>query len=238
MTLTICAVFAHPDDESFGVAGTLAGYAALGIRTALFCATRGEAGLTHGLADSPQALAALRTAELACAGRAMGLADLTLLDFPDGEGATWDQAALAVRLAAELRRLVPAVVITFDAAGVTRHPDHMALHEVTRQVVMRSGKELGIRRLYYQVVTCSREASPEGPSLACVPPESVDITVNTRTFEAAKRRALRCHGSQADDTAHLLDQPDGSLNCEHYVLGWSADGWRPAPGETDLLAGL
>jgi N-acetylglucosamine malate deacetylase 2 len=161
-----------------------------------------------------------------------------LLDFPDGGGATWDQSALAGRLTAELRRLAPAVVITFDAAGVTRHPDHMVLHAVTRQVVIGFGTELGIRRLYYQVVTCPREASPEGPSLACVPPENVEVSVDVRAYEAAKRMALRCHASQAADTAHLLDQPRGSLISEHYILGWSADGWRPAPGETDLLTGL
>jgi N-acetylglucosamine malate deacetylase 2 len=236
--VTVCAVFAHPDDESFGVAGTLAGYAARGISTALICATRGEAGMTQGLADNPQALAAVRTAELACAAQAMGLTDLTLLDFPDGAGATWDRTALTARLSAELRRLAPAVIITFDAAGVTRHPDHMVLHEVTRQVVTGAGAESGIRRLYYQVVICPREASPEGPSLACVPPESVDINIDISSFEGAKRMALRCHSSQAADAAHLLDQPQGSLTCEHYVLGWSVDGWRPTPGETDLLAGL
>ena len=36
-------VGAHPDDESFGPGGTLAKYAADGVRVVYACATRGEA---------------------------------------------------------------------------------------------------------------------------------------------------------------------------------------------------
>src|SRR5215208_3378817 len=44
MTKTILAVLAHPDDESFGLGGTLALYASKGYDTYLICATGGEAG--------------------------------------------------------------------------------------------------------------------------------------------------------------------------------------------------
>ncbi len=236
--LTLCIVFAHPDDESFGVAGTVARYAAQGVRTALICTTRGEAGMTGGLADSPGALAALRSAELTCAAGAMGLSDLILFDFVDGQGDSWERAALASAIAGELRRLEADVVVTFDCHGITYHPDHIAVSQVTQQVVTGGDAGPHARRLYYQVVTCPEQASPEGPSLACVPPEAVDVTVDVRDFENAKRAALRCHRTQAADTALMLDQPPGTLTVEQYQLAWAADGWRPALGETDLLAGL
>ncbi|HMD79689.1 MAG TPA: PIG-L family deacetylase, partial [Anaerolineales bacterium] len=41
---TILAVLAHPDDESFGLGGTLALYAQKGYEVYYLCATRGEAG--------------------------------------------------------------------------------------------------------------------------------------------------------------------------------------------------
>ncbi len=44
MTKTILAVLAHPDDESFGLGGTLALYAEKGYDTYYVCATRGEVG--------------------------------------------------------------------------------------------------------------------------------------------------------------------------------------------------
>ena len=40
----LLCVFAHPDDESMGMGGMLARYAAEGVETHLVCATRGERG--------------------------------------------------------------------------------------------------------------------------------------------------------------------------------------------------
>ena len=42
--LKLMCVVAHPDDESLGMGGTLAKYAAEGIETYLITATRGERG--------------------------------------------------------------------------------------------------------------------------------------------------------------------------------------------------
>ena len=194
--------------------------------------------MCNGLAETPAELAAVRSEEFACAARAMGATAFALLDFADGAGQDWDCVALSVRIAAILARWRPAVVITFDKDGVTRHPDHIAVHSVVTGLIAEQGRALGVRRLFYQVVTCPEEASPEGPSIACVSPETVEISVDVGPFEPAKRAALACHRTQAADTALLLDQPPGSLRTEHYQLAWSADGWRPGRGTTDLLAGL
>jgi LmbE family N-acetylglucosaminyl deacetylase len=234
----ICAIFSHPDDESFGVAGSVAFYRARGVRSGLICTTRGAAGMCNGLAETPAELAAVRSAEFACAARTMGAAVYELLDFADGAGQKWDCSELGARLEATLARWRPPVVITFDKDGVTRHPDHLAVHSVVTGLIAAHGQELGVRRLFYQVVTCPEEASPEGPSLACVPLETVDVSVDIAQFEPAKRAALACHRSQATDTAHLLDLPAGSLKVEHYQLAWSADGWRPSGLAADLLAEL
>ena len=73
MTKTILAVLAHPDDESFGLGGTLALYASKGYDTYLVCATRGEVGTVdeehlNGFKD----IAELRTAELNRAAKILG----------------------------------------------------------------------------------------------------------------------------------------------------------------------
>ncbi len=44
MNKRILALFVHPDDETFGVGGTLAKYAEAGAEIVLVCATRGERG--------------------------------------------------------------------------------------------------------------------------------------------------------------------------------------------------
>src|SRR5581483_3868913 len=82
---TLLAVFAHPDDESYLCGGTLARYAAAGVRIVLLCATRGAAGeiADTGLA-SPETLAGVREAELRAAASLLGVAEVRLLDYPDG----------------------------------------------------------------------------------------------------------------------------------------------------------
>jgi LmbE family N-acetylglucosaminyl deacetylase len=194
--------------------------------------------MCNGLANSPSELAAVRSEEFACAALAMGAETFELLDFVDGAGQDWDCAALRARLEALLARWRPPVVITFDKDGITRHPDHVAVHTVVTDLIREHGRDLGVRRLFYQVVVCPEEAAPDGTSFCCVPLETVDLSVDTAQFEDVKRAALACHRSQAADTEQLLGLPAGSLTAEHYVLAWSADGWRARAGESDLLAGL
>ena len=236
--ITLLVITAHPDDEAFGMAGVLAKYAAAGVRTALICATRGEAGQAAGLAETREALAALRSAELRCSAATLGVGELVLLDYPDGGAAGWDLVALAGELAAHIRRIGPDAVITFDDQGITRHPDHHAVHAAVREALESPPDRLGVRRLFYQVLTCPEAASPEGPGLACVAPEAVDVTVDIAAFEPVKRAALACHRTQLADVQGMLDRPAGSLAEEHYVLAWAAEGWRPRAGAADLLAGL
>jgi len=67
--LTLMAVFAHPDDESFGTGGTLARYGAdPDVRVILICATRGEAGeISDSRLATPERLGEVRERELRCA---------------------------------------------------------------------------------------------------------------------------------------------------------------------------
>jgi LmbE family N-acetylglucosaminyl deacetylase len=142
---TLLAIFAHPDDESFGpVAGTLAKYAAQGVRVHYVCATRGEAGEVdpEQLGTHPN-LAHLRTTELFEAARIMGLAGVYFLGYRDsgmlGSSANDDPLSLhstpldevAQRLAVYMRCVNPDVVITHDQYGWYGHPDHIKCYEAT-----------------------------------------------------------------------------------------------------------
>ncbi|MFH1383295.1 MAG: PIG-L family deacetylase [Chloroflexota bacterium] len=143
-TRTLLFVGAHPDDETFGIGGTLAQYAAAGVKVYYGCATRGEAGVTD-----PEHLKGyatfgdMRWAELQCAARVLGLAGVIHLGYRDsGMSGTEDNKhpeALAAapleqvagRIVKLIRQLKPEVVITFDPLGGYRHPDHIAIHKAT-----------------------------------------------------------------------------------------------------------
>ncbi|RPI34162.1 MAG: GlcNAc-PI de-N-acetylase [Chloroflexota bacterium] len=141
---TLLAVLAHPDDESFGMGGTLALYARRGVQVHLVCATRGEVGeVDEEHMNGYQTIADLRVQELRCAAEKLGLAGVHFLDYRDSGmpgspenlhpkslvQAPLDQAAKDV--AHYIRMLKPQVVITFDPIGGYRHPDHIAVHNAT-----------------------------------------------------------------------------------------------------------
>ena len=81
---TLLSVLAHPDDESFGMGGTLALYAQKGWDVYLVCATRGEVGTVdpHHL-EGFSSIAELREGELRCAAQHLGLKDVFFLDYHD-----------------------------------------------------------------------------------------------------------------------------------------------------------
>lgn len=141
---TLLAVLAHPDDESFGMGGTLALYAQQGADVHLVCATRGEAGDIEAK-DSleHQSVAELRESELRCASEKLGLKDVHFLGYRDSgmAGAQDNQhpralaaapvEKVAVEIGQYIRAIRPQVIVTFDPIGGYKHPDHIAVHQAT-----------------------------------------------------------------------------------------------------------
>src|SRR5262245_54004629 len=126
---TLMGVLAHPDDEALGFGGTFAKYAAEGVETVLVTATRGERGWTGDPLAYPGAweLGRIRERELNRAAAALGIGRVTLLDEMDGELDRCDSALVVARIAAEIRRSRPDVVVTFGPDGAYGHPDHIAI---------------------------------------------------------------------------------------------------------------
>jgi LmbE family N-acetylglucosaminyl deacetylase len=169
----ILAVLAHPDDESFGMGGTLALYAGRGHDVYLLCATRGEAGTVDPeyLRDF-ESIAKLREAELRCAAEKLGLRRVDFLGYrdsgmpdtpenkhPDAQVAhSIDE--VAGRVVRRIREWKPELVLTFDPIGGYRHPDHIHIQRATTLAFERAGDaefhpESGApfepRALYYHV---------------------------------------------------------------------------------------
>ena len=129
--LKLLAVLAHPDDESLGLGGTLAKYAAEGAETYLITATRGEKGW-FGKPDEypgPETLGQIREQELYGAARVLGLKDVVLLDYVDGELDQANPYEIIGQLVTHIRRIRPQVVVTFDPNGLYGHPDHIAISQ-------------------------------------------------------------------------------------------------------------
>jgi mycothiol S-conjugate amidase len=128
----LMTIFAHPDDETFGMAGTLARATANGHPVAVVSATRGEAGeIAYAELATKETLGRVREQELRDAMAAVGVTDVRFLDYIDGRLPEADPAEAVERIVAHLRRFRPDVVVTFPANGGYGHVDHMAIHRLT-----------------------------------------------------------------------------------------------------------
>jgi LmbE family N-acetylglucosaminyl deacetylase len=151
-TRTMLAVLAHPDDETFGMGGTLALYAKHGVDVHLVCATRGEVGeVAPHFLEGFQSIGELREHELRCAAGNLGLAGVHFLDYRDsgmpGSPDNHHPRALVAapldevvaKVTGYIRQLRPQVVLTFDPIGGYRHPDHIAIHQATVKAFYAAG---------------------------------------------------------------------------------------------------
>ena len=140
----LMCVLAHPDDETLGMGGVLAKYAAEGATTAVLTATRGEYGWSGDPATNPgpAALGAIRDGELRAAAKVLGVSDVTFLDYQDGELDQADAAEVTAKIAAAIRRFRPDVVVTFGHDGLYGHPDHIVICQFATAAIVAAS--LGI----------------------------------------------------------------------------------------------
>ncbi len=115
-TLKLMAVLAHPDDESLGTGGSLAKYGSEGVETYVVTATRGERGRYHDGTESPgpEAMGRIREQELLDAADALGVEEVSFLDYMDGDLDRVDPNEAIGKIVQHLRRVRPQVVLTFD----------------------------------------------------------------------------------------------------------------------------
>lgn len=99
------------------------------------CATRGEAGRRDVYADrTVEEFGSVREAELREAARALGVADVVVLGYPEGGVRAWESLAREA-LTGLLRTGAFDVIMTFGPDGISGHADHVAVSDVVTDVV-------------------------------------------------------------------------------------------------------
>jgi LmbE family N-acetylglucosaminyl deacetylase len=225
------AVLAHPDDESLGMGGTLAKYASEGAEVFLLTATRGESGRYCGLPPGdPQhpgsrALAAIREAELRAAAAALGIREVSFLEYQDQHLDLANPREVITAILEHLRRVKPDVVLTFGPDGAYGHPDHIAISQFTTAAIIaaafpafpHSGPDTridaarphAVSKLYYlawpqsawtayQAAFRKLVSTVDGVERQAVPWPDWEITsvIDTRKLWPDVWRAISCHESQ------------------------------------------
>jgi LmbE family N-acetylglucosaminyl deacetylase len=151
----LLAVYGHPDDETFHAGGTLARYAAEGVRVVVLACTRGELGRIVDPAldtlENRMALGDLRMAELGRALAKLGPIEHRWLGYRDSGVAgarensdpqsfcSADVDEATGRVVRIIREVRPQVIVTHNEAGNDGHPDHVRAALVARLAFERAG---------------------------------------------------------------------------------------------------
>ena len=244
-TLRLMCILAHPDDESLGMGGTLAKYAAEGVATYLVTATRGEHGWFGDEKDypGPQALGRIREAELLAAAKALGIREVEFLDYVDGSLDQADPAEAVAKIVGHLRRVRPHIVVTFDPNGAYGHPDHIAICQFTTAAVIAAADSNYARlangraplaphrvsKLYYMAWPKDKFAAYEsvfGELIMNVdgverrttpwPDWAITTLIDTEAHWPAVWQAVTCHQTQLPMYGKLEHLP-----AEHHKGLWS-----------------
>jgi LmbE family N-acetylglucosaminyl deacetylase len=213
------SIQAHPDDQEFSIAGTLAKWARAGCEVYTLCITSGDAGCNDADKDErykPE-LARLREQEQLAAGRVLGVRETIFLRYPDGEL----QHTLALRrdITRVIRRIRPEIVLCGDPTArfygnsYLNHPDHRAAADAACDAVFPSA---GTRLIFPELLH-------EGLDPVAVKRlfmhgnEKPDVWIDISDTIEIKIRALREHKSQIG----------GGEDAEKMMREWAEEAGQP-----------
>jgi LmbE family N-acetylglucosaminyl deacetylase len=235
VTRRLAAVFAHPDDDTYGLSGTLA-LSRGDIEYTVIVATSGEAGtISDPSLATRENLAEVREGEEREALRAAGAqnAAVHFLRYADGGLKDAPREELVTKVASILKEARPEVVVTFGPEGITKHDDHItvgaAATEAFHQAQAGSEGDDAFQRLLYVAIPSSEidrfweslrargeeVGDPEAPFMPRgVPDESITHRVDCTSVLKSKIEALHAHRTQREE----VDQIPEDLQEE--VLGY------------------
>jgi LmbE family N-acetylglucosaminyl deacetylase len=259
--------FAHPDDESMGMGGTLAKYAEHGVETYCLCASRGERGWFGPEEQNPglEKLGQIRTKELESAVKELGMKGLEFLGCIDGEVDQADPGEIISRIVAHIRSIRPQVVVTFPPDGNYGHPDHIAIGQFTSAAIVCAADATykdpeslpahRVQKLYYMVDAESfvNLVAPYMGDMTFPVDDQLRAEVAWKEWMVTTRidmaeychtawRAIQCHQSQLPSLGALAEMHEDAAAAVLAMQGTFYRAFSLVNGgrklETDLFEGI
>ncbi len=195
------SIHAHPDDQEFTVAGTLAKWARAGCEVTSVILHSGDGGSNDPAHDESYkpTLAAIREKEQSAANQKIGVIRTIFLHLPDGE--LESTVAIRKELTKIIRTHKPEAVVTGDPQavfygnGYINHPDHRAAAQLATYAVFPSS---GSRLVFADLLSEGYEPH-NVKRLYLHGPEKPDTWVDISQEIEIKIEALKEHKSQLKD---------------------------------------
>jgi len=210
----VISIHAHPDDQDFTVAGTLAKWVKAGCEVVSVIITSGDSGSNDPSkgADYKPKLARLREDEQRAANEVLGIQHTVFLGYPDGELVATLQLRKAITQL--IRKYKPDTVVSGDPSGwfygneYINHPDHRAAAEAATYAVFPSA---GSRLIFPDLLAEGYEPH-DVRRLYVHGNEKPDTWVDISDTVGLKIQALKKHVSQKD--THDVDK---------LILDWAQE---------------
>ena len=231
----VMGIWPHPDDEAYLSAGLMARMTDAGRPVTVLTLTRGEKG-TSDPADYDQPhFAAHRERELRASLAEVGVHDVRVVGYRDGECDLVDAEAAISRIADVIASVGPDLLVTFGPDGITGHRDHRTVSAWVTEAWRRIG---GTELLYatmsddfvarhadlHDRIGLFAERALDGP--ASYPPDQIALACELSEVELdRKRRALARHASQTGPLATLMGE-------DTYRRWWRTE-WFRRPTEQE-----
>jgi LmbE family N-acetylglucosaminyl deacetylase len=250
--LSLLAIFAHPEDESFGPAGTLAKYVNEGVQVSLAMATRESAPSLFEPKSSPLEEIAAQARDRVCSCRTSGVRRICVLDSRPGELAKLEPQLVEGQLVRLIREIQPQVIVTFGPEGLLHgDDDHQVISRAATAAFRDAGDAMKFeqhfheglgafapQKLYYCVLPQSLVSRWGMNGLSAVPDERVTTILDVAPYSEAMAKALYCQRSHVLDSIRWLTEDRRvQWDAEYYTLVESRLNKKPRH-EKDLFAGL
>ena len=198
--MRILYVFPHPDDESFGPARAMAGQRRQGHEVYLLTLTRGEATkVRHKFGWSLEEMGAARHREMQGVKATLELADMRILNLPDGQLKELDPWSVEDAIREEMLRVKPHVVVTFPIHGISGFHDHIVTHAAVTRVYLelRGPEHAWLQRLAFFTLVVAPAVFPWHVNVT--KPEEIDCVFDASEADMERfHKALDCYVTYAD----------------------------------------
>lgn len=256
MDKKIVIVIAHPDDESYGLGGTIAKYSSQGVEIHLITATNGEKAKLTDSHKINTDLGQVRKEELSEAGKILKIQRIYFLDYPDSLLDTIPINKLKSKIKSIIEKVEPQIIITCDRNGITGHPDHRYISRATSEVfyelhmeerVLKNNKRSAPFKLYY--LTFPDDWFDNLPwirkfvlrrRIKGTAADKITTEIDISPFSAIKKKACNAHKSQMDNLNRIQKYiGEKYFSKEFFILVNTSDfGLSEKQKENDLFGNL
>lgn len=192
----ILCIVAHPDDLEYGASAAVSHWVRRGKHVAYLLFTSGEAGMQA----APEEVGPLRAVEQRHACAAVGVNDLTILDFPDGQLIYGLELRRAVARA--VRQFTPTAVLTTNFDVVAPYGLNQADHRAAGLAVVDGVRDAGNRWVFTDLLDEGLEPWQVSDLLVAAPSHPTHAVLIDERGIADAIASLTCHA------AYLADLPN------------------------------